>query len=130
MISSDTLKRAADAWLKGQTKKEGRMTDEELQAIRGIMKNLRNGSADLVGTVESANLIETLLNEIDRLKKEYYGWDAETKAGFWRQADSIRKYQQETDQLKVEIEHLKDTVSGLRIQLEDEKENQNQRHGE
>ena len=62
------------------------MTDEELQTSRGMLTNLRNGSANFVGLVEAANLIEALLNEID---------------------------------------HLKDTVSGLRMHLEDEKENAN-----
>lgn len=47
---------------------------------------------------------DKLKTEIARLENECRGWNAETKAGFFRQADYIRKYQEENDRLQEQAE--------------------------
>lgn len=61
-----------------------------------------DGRHDAVTRLMAEN--DKLKTEIARLENECRGWNAETKAGFFRQADYIRKYQEENDRLQEQAE--------------------------
>lgn len=56
------------------------MTDEELRTLRGKLEILRKGTEDFVCATKTADLIEALLNEIDRLKKRLNARDQKIEA--------------------------------------------------
>lgn len=76
------------------------MTDEEMRAIRGILKNLRNGTADFVSLVEASNLIESLLNEIERLKKRLNACDRKNEVNTILARDVYYQTQASLERLK------------------------------